>query len=170
MMFFANLFISCFFVLPQGLFYTPFVLPFLRYCPIFHIILRYFDFSTNPTNTALKWCSFQIIRCHLINVIKQLGSTNHILIFPLFKPFSSTLYSHSISCYSYYTPIYPMRINLSEDKTSFCFLYSRSKRCSAKSSLESSIISSLLSNLSISSDKWFSSTWVYKSIVICNVA
>lgn len=114
--------------------------------------------------------SFKIIRRTLIYVIKQLGSTNHILIFPLFKPFSSTLYSHSISCYSYYTPIYPMRINLSEDKTSFCFLYSRSKRCSAKSSLESSIISSLLSNLSISSDKWFSSTWVYKSIVICNVA
>ena len=132
---------------------------------LFLIKIIFFDFLP-----PLKRRSVQIIRCHLINVIKQLGSTNHILIFPLFKPFSSTLYSHSISCYSYYTPIYPMRINLSEDKTSFCFLYSRSKRCSAKSSLESSIISSLLSNLSISSDKWFSSTWVYKSIVICNVA
>lgn len=121
-------------------------------------------------NTVKIRCSHQVKRSTLVYVIKQLGSTNHILIFPLFKPFSSTLYSHSIFCYSYYTPIYPMRINLSEDKTSFCFLYSRSKRCSAKSSLESSIISSLLSNLSISSDKWFSSTWVYKSIVICNVA
>ena len=119
-------------------------------------------------NTAM--ISRIIGRGQLDHVMKQLGSTNQLLIFPLFKPFSSTLYSHSIFCYSYYTPIYPMRINLSEDKTSFCFLYSRSKRCSAKSSLESSIISSLLSNLSISSDKWFSSTWVYKSIVICNVA
>lgn len=105
----------------------------------------------NQTITLLP--IIQQIQCHLIYVIKQLRSTNHHLIFPLFKPFSSTLYSHSIFCYSYYTPIYPMRINLSEDKTSFCFLYSLSKRCSAKSSLESSIISSLLSNLSISSDK-----------------
>lgn len=119
---------------------------------------------------ALERRSVQIIGRNLINIIKQLGSTSHVLIFPLFKPFSSTLYSHSIFRYSYYTPFYPMRINLSEDKTSFCFLYSRSKRCSAKSSLESSIISSLLSNLSISSDKWFSNTCVYKSIVICNVA
>ena len=54
MMFFANLFISRFFVLPQGLFYTPVVLPFLRYCPIFDIILRYFDFSTNPLKSPIK--------------------------------------------------------------------------------------------------------------------
>ena len=135
-----------------------------------YTLIILFQKAFSPINTLKTRRPNQIIRCHLVHVIKQLGSTNHILIFPLFKPFSSTLYSHSIFCYSYYTPIYPMRINLSEDKTSFCFLYSRSKRCSAKSSLESSIISSLLSNLSISSDKWFSSTWVYKSIVICNVA
>lgn len=143
--------------------------PFFR----FGYLLLYpkrLDFTSVLSIQRLTGIPLQIIRRDLIYVKKQLGSTNHILIFPLFKPFSSTLYSHSIFCYSYYTPIYPMRINLSEDKTSFCFLYSRSKRCSAKSSLESSIISSLLSNLSISSDKWFSSTWVYKSIVICNVA
>lgn len=140
-------------------------------CKLHHISnIHCIRYPFCPLNLAEIRCSVQVEWSALIYVIKQLGSTNHILIFPLFKPFSSTLYSHNIFCYSYYTPIYPMRINLSEDKTSFCFLYSRSKRCSAKSSLESSIISSLLSNLSISSDKWFSSTWVYKSIVICNVA
>ncbi|CCK88690.1 hypothetical protein BN164_1760029 [Clostridioides difficile T20] len=40
----------------------------MRYSPIFDIILRYFDFSTNPVDTALEWRSNHIIRCHLIYI------------------------------------------------------------------------------------------------------
>ncbi len=82
-----------------------------------YTLIILFQKAFSPVNTLKTRRPNHIIRCHLIYVIKQLGSTNHILIFPLFKPFSSTLYSHSIFCYSYYTPIYPMRINLSEAVT-----------------------------------------------------